>query len=111
VLGTPNNGRLSVPQASRRDTPVKCAMCGRSVTRRSRQQRYCSDRCRDFVRCENNGRTANGFNGLQAAKSGSSPRIYGPRRVIERELVAGRDWAPVVSPDGVICVVASRRRP
>jgi hypothetical protein len=76
VLGTPNNGRLSVPQASRRDTPVKCAMCGRSVTRRSRQQRYCSDRCRDFARCENNGRTAikNSVLGLDTGKPTNPPQ-------------------------------------
>jgi len=27
---------------------VRCQACGRSVARKSRQQRYCSDRCRDF---------------------------------------------------------------
>jgi hypothetical protein len=60
--------------------------------RRSRQQRYCSDRCRDFARRENNARTAiknpvlgqdtgkptnplflsNKSNNLQARKTGSS---------------------------------------
>jgi hypothetical protein len=77
---------------SRRDAPVKCAACGRTVKRKSRQQRYCSDRCRDYARRENNARTAiknpvvgsdtrqptnplflsNKNNGLQEAKSGSS---------------------------------------
>jgi hypothetical protein len=105
-------------------------MCGRTVKRRSRQQRYCSDRCRDFARRENNGRTAikksvlgqdtreptnppkklNGFNGLQGAKSSSNPRIFAPRHVIERELFAGLDWTAVVSPDGVVCMVAPRLR-
>ena len=48
---------------SRRDAPVKCAACGRTVKRKSRQQRYCSDRCRVYAQRENarsqiNARTA-----------------------------------------------------
>jgi len=124
------NQELPRLAATRRDAPVKCAMCGRTVTRRSRQQKYCSDRCRDFARRENNDRTTiknsvlgqdtrkptnplkklNGFNGLQAAKSGSIPRIYGPRQVIERELFAGCDWHEEVSPDGVVVQVTQLRR-
>jgi predicted DNA-binding WGR domain protein len=43
--------------------PVRCQACGRSVKRKSRQQRYCSDRCRKFASRENaasqiNARTA-----------------------------------------------------
>jgi hypothetical protein len=82
---------------SRRDAPVKCAACGRTVRRKSRQQRYCSDRCRVYAQRENarsqiNARTAikhpvmgqdSGSvtnppkklcenNDLQGAKSGSS---------------------------------------
>jgi hypothetical protein len=49
---------------------------------------------------------SNGFNGLQAAKSRSTPGIYGPREVIATELFAGLDWSSVASPDGVICMVA-----
>jgi endogenous inhibitor of DNA gyrase (YacG/DUF329 family) len=118
------------PAATRRDAPVKCEACGSSVTRHSRQQRYCSDRCRQFALRENKARTAiknpvlgqdtgpvtnppkklNGFNGLQAAKSGSIPRIYGPRQVIERELFAGCDWHEEVSPDGVVVQVTQLRR-
>ena len=77
---------------SRRDASVKCGACGRTVRRKSRQQRYCSDRCRDYARRENKARTAiknpvldsdtgqptnplflsNKNNSLQGAKSGSS---------------------------------------
>ena len=82
---------------SRRDAPVKCAACGRTVSRKSRQQRYCSDRCRVYAQRESarsqiNARTAiknsvvgqdSGSvtnppkkscenNSLQEAKSGSS---------------------------------------
>jgi endogenous inhibitor of DNA gyrase (YacG/DUF329 family) len=38
--------------------PVKCAACGRSVARKSRQQRFCSDRCRQYALRENKARTA-----------------------------------------------------
>jgi hypothetical protein len=77
---------------SRRDAPVTCTACGGRVARKSRQQRFCSDRCRDYARRENKARTAiknpvvgqdtakptnphllsNKTNGLQGAKSGSS---------------------------------------
>ena len=130
VLQRPLKGSLSVPQASRRDAPVRCDACGRTVVRCSRQQRFCSDRCRDFARRENNAPTAfknpvvgedtgkptnptkklNGFNGLRGAKSGSTPRIFGPRQVIERELFGGRDWHEEVSPHGVVTQVARLRR-
>jgi len=130
VLQRPLKGSLSVPQAPRRDAPVRCEACGRTVRRRSRQQKYCSDRCRQFALRENNARTAfknpvlgqdtgrvtnppkklNGFNGLQAAKTRPTSRIYGPRDVIEAELFAGLDWTAVESSDGVTCMVASRLR-
>jgi endogenous inhibitor of DNA gyrase (YacG/DUF329 family) len=38
--------------------PVKCGACGRSVARKSRQQRFCSDRCRQYALRENKARTA-----------------------------------------------------
>jgi phage FluMu protein Com len=114
------------PQAARRDTPVRCAVCGRVVARASRQQRFCSARCRKRHAYAENARTdvfvsalgqhsgsgtnppkkSNGFNGVQAAKSGSNPPIYAPPWVIERELFAGRDWHEAVSPDGVVTKIA-----
>jgi hypothetical protein len=118
------------PQAARRDTPVKCAVCDRVVTRASRQQKFCSTRCRQQAHYEklvaegrfdpvlgqetalptNPPKNSNGVNGLQAAKSASTLRIYASRRVIEAELIAGRNWTAVVSPDGVTCLVAPRLR-
>ena len=77
-------------QAARSDAPVKCAHCGRQVERRSRQQRYCSDRCRGRDHEQDRDRTRkaglgastgapdggvknrNGNNSLQASKTGSS---------------------------------------
>jgi endogenous inhibitor of DNA gyrase (YacG/DUF329 family) len=37
---------------------VTCQACGRRVARKSRQQKFCSDRCRDYARRENKARTA-----------------------------------------------------
>jgi hypothetical protein len=71
---------------------VSCQGCGRKVKRKSRQQRYCSDRCRVYAQRENKARTAlknpvvgqdsgsvtnpiflsNELKGLQGRKSGSS---------------------------------------
>jgi predicted nucleic acid-binding Zn ribbon protein len=94
---------------SRRDAPVKCAACGRTVGRKSRQQRFCSDRCRVYSQRENarsriNARTAiknpvvgqgsesvtkplkncRETNNLQGAKSGSS---------IPLNVLGGYRWA------------------
>jgi hypothetical protein len=124
---------LDFSQATRRDVPVKCAVCGRTVPRASRQQKFCSARCRKRHAYAEKARTgvfsdglgqysgngtnpskkSNGFNGLRSAKSGSTPAIYAPREVVSREIIAGRIWTAVVSPDGVTCMVASqsRRRP
>jgi endogenous inhibitor of DNA gyrase (YacG/DUF329 family) len=130
-----HNGIAARCVDARRDAPVECAACGRMVPRAARQQRYCSDRCRDFARREKdasqiNGRTAiknhvvgedtgqptnphklsNGFNALQAAKAGSTRVICGPQRVIQRELIAGRAWHEEVSPNGVVVQVARFRK-
>jgi hypothetical protein len=130
VLETSNKAPAVNSQAARRDAPVKCAVCGRVVPRASRQQKFCSARCRKRNAYAENARTdvfsrgldqdigngtnppkkSNSFNGLQAAKSRSNPSIYGSCDVIERELIDGRDWTAVVSPDGVIAQVARLRR-
>jgi endogenous inhibitor of DNA gyrase (YacG/DUF329 family) len=72
--------------------PVTCEACGRRTARKSRQQKFCSDRCRDYAWRANKARTAiknpvgyqgsrqptdprflsNKNNELQGAKSGSS---------------------------------------
>jgi hypothetical protein len=130
VLKGPDNGKLSVPQAAHRNVPVHCPVCDRTVQRKSRNQQFCSTRCRQQAHYEKSvaegrfdpvlgGQAAlptstpkksNGTNGLQAAKSRSTSCICGPRDVIEVELFAGRDWTPAVSPDGVVCMVAARLR-
>jgi predicted nucleic acid-binding Zn ribbon protein len=37
---------------------LRCSACGRGVQRKSRQQRFCSDRCRQYAHRENKARTA-----------------------------------------------------
>ena len=49
-----NSGKQNI----KRDAPVTCAACGRRAARKSRQQKFCSDRCRQFAARENKARTA-----------------------------------------------------
>lgn len=46
------------------------------------------------------------INALQIAKKRSSTRIIGPRRVIDSEVFAGREWQEVTSADGVTIYVS-----
>jgi hypothetical protein len=112
-----------------RDAPVRCPVCNKRVQRRARQQSYCSRKCRQRAHYDksvaeggfhpllgkdtglptNPPQKSCNFSELQATKTGSSLRIYGPARVIERELFAGRDWCEATSTDGVVCLVASQR--
>jgi hypothetical protein len=112
--------------ATSRNAPVVCDGCGRKVQRRSRQQRYCSRRCRQrgnysqkVARGDFSGRTIalptnlikkrHQINEVQRAKTLSSTRIIGPPQVIAIELF-DRLWESTVSPDGIVAEV-SRLRP
>jgi hypothetical protein len=48
----------------------------------------------------------NDFNGAKSAKTGWSDGIVGPRKVIDVEVIAGREWQEIVSSDGVVCYVS-----
>ena len=110
--------------ALRRDAPVICAHCGRSVLRQARQQKFCSAHCRELARecCRkaslgqdtraptNPQKKINGFKSLPAPKSGSSIALRAPRRVIEAEIFDDRRWRHVVSSDGVVCEVGTLRK-
>ncbi len=109
--------------ASDRDAPVICAnsTCGRRVKRRSRRQKYCSDRCRqmaqhyavkpvlggDTLDDRNPPKKVNVSNVLHRTKS-KSDLI---RNAVQTELFAGREWERVVSPHGVVAFVTQLRRP
>lgn len=108
-------------QAPRRDAPVQCPVCARTVQRKSRQQLHCSTRCRKIAwrekspvdalkkppgyhpggRGTNPNKSSNENNSLQQLKTGSSPRIIGPRRVIQAEVIGAHEWQEVVSASGV----------
>ena len=82
----------AIPKVTSRFESLSCSACGRRVKRKSRQQLYCSGRCRQYALRENKARTAiknapgypdsgtvtnphflsNKNNGLRGAKSGSS---------------------------------------
>jgi hypothetical protein len=106
-----------------RDAPVVCPRCGRVVTRKARQQVYCSTQCRergkersrkaflgqDTGAPPNPPKKVNGFNALQTRKSRSSISLQAPHRVVEPEIFGGRAWRQVTSPDGVVCEVSTLR--
>jgi hypothetical protein len=112
-------------KAVRRDAPVPCPVCGRSVERRARQQRFCSAQCKEKGRTRvrknflgrdtgaptNPPKKSRNVNNVQGAKSGSRGRISGPARVIAIECFDGREWTQTVSTDGVACEVGVLRPP
>ena len=115
--------QISTEQVLRRDTPVTCEACGRRVARKSRQQKFCSDNCRQFAQRENmasqlEARTAiknsvlvkipdlsrtppkspSKINGLQGAKSGSSIplNVLGGYRWPNAPKLDRHTWANVI---------------
>ena len=118
------------PLRLRAGNATKCFVCGSSIKpkRASRRQKFCCYECRDSARRARNfavsATTRRGSPAIPrsvenralvstSCKDGSAGRtssIIGPRAVIEREIIAGRIWQSVVSPDGVRCEVARVRR-
>src|SRR5215467_6203287 len=115
--------QISTEQVRRRDTPVTCEACGRRVARKSRQQKFCSDNCRQFAQRENRAsqleartaiknsvlgpryrtcheppKSANKINGLQGAKSGSSIplNVLGGYRWPNAPKLDRHTWANVI---------------
>jgi hypothetical protein len=98
--------------ALRRDQPVTCATCGRTVKRKSRRQRCCSARCQNkarwrhrttrmarSARCTRNlPKNPNAASDLLGQKSRS--RLI--NNAIQTEFFGGGKWERVVSPDGVV---------
>jgi hypothetical protein len=86
---------------------VNCQACGRRVARKSRQQRYCSDRCRDYEKGQRRVRKSflstdtraspnplfllNQNNELRGPKSGSS---------IPLNVLGGHRWPNNIAVDG-----------
>ena len=119
----------STRQGGRAGNAVCCQKCGKPLhpKRGSRRQQYCSYKCRDEARRDRNfavsattrrGRKAIPrpvenqplvSNGYKADFAGRDFSIVGPAKVIEREIIAGRIWESVVSPDGVTCQIARYR--
>ncbi len=109
--------------ALHRDTPVICAnpTCGQRVKRRSRRQKYCSDRCRQKVLHyavkpalgrdtgddRNPSKNVNVSNILHRTKSRSDLI----RNAVRTEFFDGCEGQRVVSPDGVVTFVTQLRRP
>ncbi len=94
--------------ATRRDTPVRCHSCGRSVVRKARQQKFCSKRCRDREIGRRRTRKAllgtdtrapadypkfiNKNNGLRATHSRPNPRISAVLDALARKAATTLKW-------------------
>jgi hypothetical protein len=71
---------------------VSCAACGRKVKRQSRQQRYCSDRCRKFASRENAHSQINARTALKnpAGYQDSGPVTNPPKTSNKNDSLQGR---------------------
>src|SRR5215471_10825539 len=63
MLNQKDTGKLPTTERSKRTVTnrfetFRCQACGRSVKRKSRQQRFCSDRCRDYAKGQKRTRKA-----------------------------------------------------
>lgn len=103
-----------------------CENCGKPLRpkRGSRRQRFCCSACRKTAFRAR--KWVARYDGLGPGRSVQNsadnsiicnghfrdrpPDISGPKRVIAQELVRGRDWVAIVSPDGVACLVAQTGR-
>jgi hypothetical protein len=106
---------------------LDCALCGRRVERRSRQQRFCSGGCKEKARervCTSvgyQGSAPSKINAVRAVSShappkflneingGQTAKIRGPGHAIEVE-VFGRRWEERISSGGVPIMVAQLRK-
>src|SRR6516162_3210538 len=116
-------------QVRRAGNALRCQKCGKPLhaKRGSRRQLYCSYKCRDEARrsrnfaalactrrgsqgiprsVENQPLVSNGYKAYYVVRP---PCIVGPARVIQTEIIAGRNWESVTSPNGVPCMVAGCR--
>ena len=108
---------------ARAGNAAACMNCGEPLhpKRGSRRQRYCGSACRQSAFRSNKWaaryktadplRSVPNNDGKSIVCEGHfgdrGSRISAPAMVLERELTSGRHWAPVTSPDGVVCLVAS----
>jgi endogenous inhibitor of DNA gyrase (YacG/DUF329 family) len=123
----PQQGLLRHRYRRRRSEYLQCHACGKRIKRMAQHQLFCSRRCRQRVKygkavaqgrfnpffARDTGlpthppcKPLNGHS-FGGDKSRPFPRLNAaPQTVIEAEIIAGGNWAPVVSPDGIRCEVA-----
>jgi hypothetical protein len=108
-------------RVGRAGNALVCTNCGAAIIpkRASRRQRYCSYKCRDEARRARNfaisattrrgspliprpvQNNSVGSRSCEADFHDRASGIVGPRAVIEVEILGGRKWREVLSPDGV----------
>src|SRR5262249_42263844 len=106
----PSHGTQSTSKCSvtNRYETFRCQACGRGVKRKSRQQRFCSDRCRNYAHrnapSQINGRTAlKVLRGTKTAEPLRTPIFYqaklrGPKSgaSIALNVLGGHHWPNAV---------------
>jgi hypothetical protein len=101
-----------------------CENCSRRLhpKRGSRRQRFCCASCRNMAfRAKKWGARYDGLGPLRSVRNNAvasmacnghlarrAPRICGPAHVVGAELIVGRKWKPVTSPDGITVYLADR---
>jgi hypothetical protein len=121
-----NDRRTSTVPRGRVGNAYCCEYCSRPLRPRggSRRQKFCDAGCRkrafrarkwaNCYRTPGAGRSVQNRPSVSKSYKGDfadrTSSIVGPQIVIEREIIAGRDWKSVVSPDGVTCEVTRYRR-
>ena len=100
----------TIPKVTSRFESLSCSACGRRVKRKSRQQLYCSGRCRQYALRENKARTAiknaSGYRDSGAVTkphflSSKNSELRGPKSgaSIPLNVLGGYRWPNVVGAD------------
>jgi endogenous inhibitor of DNA gyrase (YacG/DUF329 family) len=89
-MTTPSAGPTGKRNVTNRFEAVTCQACGRRTARKSRQQRYCSDRCRKFAARELEARTAvKSQSGYQDSGPVREPMIFASKNKTVQKAKSG----------------------
>jgi hypothetical protein len=120
------NFHRSIRAPGRAANAYACETCGAPLKKGGgRRARFCSAACRNSAfRAKKWTARYDGLGPLRKAQNNidnsiacrshfrdRAPRISGPPKVLAQELFRDLDWTEVISPDGVVCLVAQTGRP
>jgi Holliday junction resolvase RusA-like endonuclease len=92
---------LAASEADAMTARVVCASCGREVARRARQQRFCSDRCKERGRTRCRKKTAVHALKIEALRSRCAARRRGSRRGARHDTLRCRAITVVIAGEPV----------